>query len=61
MDHLGVDVDVDVRCGGGVVPEGEGAVAVQDGRDGEVVVQDPGHVGGRAEATNDPPVRSSSY
>ena len=57
IDHLGVDVYVDVGCGGGVVPEGERAVAVEDGRDGQVVVQDPRDVGGRAETTHDPPVK----
>lgn len=52
---LGVDVDVDVGRGGGVVPEGERAVGVEDGRDSEVVVHDPGHVGRRAEAPDDRP------
>ena len=55
MDHLGVDVDVDIgrRCG--VVPECEGAVAVEDGRDGNVVVEDAGDVGCRAKTANDHP------
>ena len=57
MNHLGVDVNFDVGRGGGVVPEGEGSVAVEDGRDGEVVVEDPGDVGRRAETPDDPPVR----
>ena len=52
---LGVDVDVDVGRGGGVVPEGERAVGVEDGRDGEVVVNDPSHVGRRAKAPDDRP------
>ena len=52
IDNLWVDVYVDVGCGGGVVPECERAVAVEDGRDGEVVVEDSGDVGRRAEATD---------
>ena len=54
---LGVDVDVDVGRGGGVVPECEGAAAVEEGRDGQVVVQDPSDVGGRDETADDPPDR----
>ena len=53
--NIRVDIDVDVGGRRGVVPEGQGAVAVQYGRDGEVVVEDPGDVGGGDETADDPP------
>ena len=34
----------------------QGAVAVQDGRDGEVIVEDSGDVGRGDETPDDPPV-----
>ncbi len=45
----GAHVDADVRGGGGVVPERQGAVAVEHGGDGDDVAGDPGHVRRRRE------------
>ena len=47
-----IDIHIDIRSSGRVVPKGPGVEFVQSGCDGQVVVENAGDVGGGAKAAD---------
>jgi len=55
--HERIHVYVDVRCGGGIVPEGQRSVPVKQDCDAVGVCQASGDIGGGSEAADLQPMR----